>query len=387
MMTPRRRVLVPIAILAVGIIAWVLWPRRGASDGRIEASGTIEATQVDIAAKIPGRVIAIPVREGDQVRSGQVVAEMDAAEIEAQLAQARAVVAAAETRPAQADAALALQRAQVTSQLAQARAQVESAEAAVEAGNAGVRAAEAVLRSSETNRARAESDLQRLEALYRDGAISAQQLETAQSAVAAAHAQRDAALAQRDAARTQLGAAAAALEQARATLAVAQANRHTIAIRVAEAAASRAQLEQARAALRQAEIMRGDAILRAPLSGVVVASLVEAGELVAAGAPVLTVADLSRVYLRVFISESDLGRVTLGQPTDVRVDAFRGRVFRGTVVEISHRAEFTPGNVQTKEERVKLVFAVRVALPNPDGVLKPGLPADAVILTDATASP
>ncbi len=387
MIPSRRRVLAPIAILVSAIAAWVLWPRGSAPDGRIEASGTIEVTQVDVAAKIPGRVIAIPVREGEQVHSGQVVAELDAAEIEAQLAQARAVVAAAETRPAQADAALALQRAQVEAQLAQARAQVESAKAAVEAGNAGVRAAESALRSAETARARAESDLQRLETLYRDGAVSAQQLETMQSAVAAARAQRDAALAQLDAARTQLSAAAAAQEQARASLAVAEANRRSIAIREQDAAAARAQLAQARAALRQVELMRGDAILRAPLAGVVVERLVEAGELVAAGAPVLTVADLTRVYLRVFISEGDLGRVTLGQPVDVRVDAFRGRVFRGTVVEISSRAEFTPGNVQTKEERVKLVFAVRVALPNPDGVLKPGLPADAAILTDATASP
>jgi len=386
-MTSRRPVLIPVAMLILGVVAWILWPRGGTENDRLEASGTIEATEVDIASKIPGRVIAIPVTEGEQVRSGQVVAELDAAEIEAQVAQARALVAVAKTRPAQAEAALALQRVSVEAQLTQARAQVESAAAAVEAGNAGLRAAEASLQASETNLARLESDFQRLQVLYRDGAVSTQQLDTAQAAVRAAEAQRDAVRAQRDAARIQLGAGAATREQARAALAVAEANRRTIPIREQDVAAARAQLEQARAALRQAEIMRGYAILKAPLSGVVVAKQVEAGELVAAGAPVLTIADLSRVYLRLFISESDLGRVTLGQPVDVRVDAFRGRLFRGTVVEISSRAEFTPGNVQTKEERVKLVFAVRVALPNPDGVLNPGLPADAVILTNATAAP
>jgi HlyD family secretion protein len=95
----------------------------------------------------------------------------------------------------------------------------------------------------------------------------------------------------------------------------------------------------------------------------------------------VTVADLNRPYLRIFVAETDIGRVKLGHPVEVRIDAFSKHVFEGTVQEISSRAEFTPGNVQTKEERVKLVFAVKVSLTNPEGVLKPGLPADAVILT------
>jgi len=383
----RRRLIIPIAALAIGAAAWFLWPRGGPPNGAIQASGTIEATQVDVAPKIAGRVIKLLVREGAQVRTGQVVAELDAAEVDAQVAQARAAVLVAQTRPAQADAALALARASVEALLTQARAQMESAAAALEAGRAGLRAAEANVQVAETNLARAESDLQRLEALYRDGAVSAQQLDTARSAVKAAEAQRDAARAQRDAAQVQISAAAAVVEQARAGLAVAEANRQTVAIREQDVAAARAQLAQARAVLQQAEILRGNTILTAPFSGVVVAKHVEIGDLVGVGAPVLTIADLSQPYLRVFISETDLGKVTLGQPVDVRVDAFRGRVFHGTVMEISDHAEFTPGNVQTREERVKLVFAVKVQLSNQDGVLKPGLPADAVIVTGAGSSP
>jgi len=123
------------------------------------------------------------------------------------------------------------------------------------------------------------------------------------------------------------------------------------------------------------------------MAGVVVAKNAEVGDLVGVGAPVVTVADLSQVYLRVFVSESDLARVKLGQPVDVRVDGFSGRTFRGTVDQINSSAEFTPRNVQTKEERVKLIFGVKVALPNPDGVLKPGLPADAVILVVPAVTP
>jgi HlyD family secretion protein len=379
-MNARRRLIIPIAVVAIGAGVWVLWPRNNNPTGSIQASGTIEATQVGVAPKIAGRVMKISVQEGQQVEAGQVVAELDAAEVDAQARQAQAAVDAARTRPAQADASVSLARASVDAQLVQARAQIESALAALEAYKANVAAAEANLQAIETNLARAESDLARLEALYRDGAVSAEQIDTARAAAKALRAQRDAARAQRDAAQIQLGAAGAGVAQARAALAVAEANRQTVGIRQQDAVASRAQLAQAQALLQQAEILRSYTILKAPMAGVVVAKNVEVGDLVGVGAPVVTVADLSQVYLRVFVSESDLARVKLGQPVDVRVDGFSGRTFRGTVDQINSSAEFTPRNVQTKEERVKLIFGVKVALPNPDGVLKPGLPADAVIL-------
>jgi HlyD family secretion protein len=128
-------------------------------------------------------------------------------------------------------------------------------------------------------------------------------------------------------------------------------------------------------------------VVRAPIAGVVTVRSVEVGDLVTVGSPIVTIANLDRVYLRIFVAETDLGLVKLGQPVEVRIDAFPGRVFPGTVDEISNRAEFTPGNVQTKEERVKLVFAVRVALENGERVLKPGLPADAVIVVNGQPRP
>ncbi len=385
-MDARRRLIIPIAVVAIGAGVWFLWPRSNSPAGSIQASGTIEATQVGVAPKIAGRVIKIAVREGQQVETGQLVAELDAAEVEAQARQAQAAVDAARTRPAQADASVTLARASVDAQLVQARAQIESALAVLEANKANVAAAEANLQAIETNLARTESDLARLEVLYRDGAVSAEQIDTARAAAKATRAQRDAARAQRDAAQIQLGAAGAGVAQARAALAVAEANRQTIGIRQQDAVASRAQLAQAQALLQQVEILRSYTVLKAPMAGVVVAKNVEVGDLVGVGAPVVTVADLSQVYLRVFVSERDLARVKLGQLVDVRVDGFPGRTFRGTVDQINSTAEFTPRNVQTKEERVKLIFGVKVALPNPEGVLKPGLPADAVILIAPAAS-
>src|SRR5713226_6728344 len=355
-MKARRRLIIPIAVVAIGMGVWILWPRNNNLTGSIQASGTIEATQVGVAPKIAGRVMKISVQEGQQVEAGQVVAELDAAEVDAQARQAQAAVDAARTRPAQADASVTLARASVVAVSLKKRAQIESALAVLEANKANLAAAEANLQAIETNLARAESDLARWEALYREGAVSAEQIDTARSAAKALRAQRDAARAQRDAAQIQLGAAGAGVAQAQALL-------------------------------QQAEILRSYTILKAPMAGVVVAKNAEVGDLVGVGAPVVTVADLSQVYLRVFVSESDFARVKLGQPVDVRVDGFSGRTFRGTVDQINSSAEFTPRNVQTKEERVKLIFGVKVALPNPDGVLKPGLPADAVILVVPAVTP
>jgi HlyD family secretion protein len=439
-----RILLLAVVIGAVGVYVF-LRDGAGSSDGRIEGSGSIEATQVDVAPKVAGRVTALRVSEGEQVVAGQVLAELDHAELDDQVAQARAVLASAEARLAQAQSALATQQAQaaaaidqaraavdasrtrvpqagesvelqsasVAAQVQQARAQVQAASDVVVSAEAAARAAEATLQAAEATLARAQSDAVRAEALFQDGAVAAQQLDAAKTALAAAVAQRDAARAQRDAARAQRDAAGSALKQAQAALQVALANRRTVPIRQLDVEASRAQVnqaeaalrsaestaglvtqrardveaaaaavEQARAGLRLAETARGNAILRAPMAGVVLSHSVEVGDLVTVGAPVVTVADLSHPYLRIFVAESDLGHVKLGQPVEVRIDGFPDRVFQGTVQEISNRAEYTPGNVQTKEERVKLVFGVKVALTNPEGILKPGLPADAAILTE-----
>jgi HlyD family secretion protein len=337
-----------------------------------------------VAPKIAGRIVKITVAAGDAVQAGQVVAELDAAETDVAVAQARGALAAAQARVAQAEQALVLQRTQVDAQLIQARAQVDAATSALAATEAALRAAEANVQAAETGLARAESDQQRLRELSQQGAISAQQLETVESTARAARAQRDAARAQRDAARSQSTAALAALSQARAALAVAEAGRYSVGIREQDVAAVRAQRDQAQAALQLTQITRGYTILQAPMNGVVVAKPAEVGNLVAIGAPVVTIADLNQLYLRVFISEGDLAKVVLGQRAELRVDAYSGRVYSGRVSEISNRAEFTPGNVQTKEERVKLVFAVKIMLMNQDGTLKPGLPADAVILIGST---
>jgi HlyD family secretion protein len=427
-MKHRMRIAIPV-LAAVLLGVWGrqrLWPPPGAD--ALRAWGTIEATEVNVASKVPGRVTRLLVGEGSAVAAGQVVVRLDAAETDAMLAQARATLDAARARVSMAEQALRAQRRQAEAAVAQAEAQIEAAQARVPqaeiartwqaqtvatqvdqaraqvaAAERTVEAARANVATIEANLVRAQQDLQRTEQLYRDGAVGAQQVDAAQAQVKALRAQREAAVAQEAVASRQVHQAQAvlraaeanglqvALRQQDASIAGAQMRQAQAGLRAArvaydvvsqreqEVVAARAQLAQAQAAFDLAQAQYDNTILRAPMAGLVITKSVEVGDVVAAGQRLLSIARLDRVWLRVFISEPDLPRVRIGQPVEVYVDAFPGRAFAGSVSEIRQQAEFTPRNVQTREERVKLVFGVKITLENPDRFLKPGMPADAEI--------
>jgi HlyD family secretion protein len=144
-------------------------------------------------------------------------------------------------------------------------------------------------------------------------------------------------------------------------------------------AAARARVAEAGATFALAESRLRETTIVSPLSGLVLRKNLEAGETANPGIPIVTLVDPGDVWLRAYVPEEDLGRLRLGQPAQVTVDAFPERPFRGTITEIASEAEFTPRNVQTRKERVNLVFRIKIALPNREGVLKPGMPADALI--------
>jgi HlyD family secretion protein len=200
-----------------------------------------------------------------------------------------------------------------------------------------------------------------------------EQIEQARAAVAGANAQLD---------LVKAGPRKETIEQARAALAAAKAQFDLVrkGPRPETIDQSRARVEQAREAVALAETRRGFATLASPLSGIVLSKSIEPGEFVAAGTPVVTVGDLANVWLRAYINETDLGRVKLGQPARVTTDTYPGKVYPGKVSFIASQAEFTPKNVQTERERVKLVYRVKVDIPNSAMELKPGMPADAEIL-------
>ncbi|MGK2856262.1 MAG: efflux RND transporter periplasmic adaptor subunit [Thermoanaerobaculia bacterium] len=327
----RKKVLVLVVLVVVAAVAVIWWLSRGDSDdGMLRASGTVEATEATLAFETGGRIEGIAVREGEQVSQGQVLARLDSAEIVARADQAAARLAAAAAQLEE------LRRGSRPEEIAQARAGV----------------AEARERLADARR-----DREKSATLEAGGAISPEALEKA---------------------RTQEGVAAARVRQAEEQLALVQQGPR--AERIAGGEAVVAETEGAVAAAAAATARTA---LVAPHSGVVTTRHREPNEIVAPGQPVLTVMNPADRWVRIFVPENRIGAVSLGTPAEIRSDTFPDRAYRGAVVFISPEAEFTPKAVQTPEERVRLVYAVKVRIDGDAELeLKPGMPAD-VTLTPA----
>jgi HlyD family secretion protein len=295
--------------------------------GAIEASGTVEATEADLGFQAPGRIDSILVEEGSRVVVGQRIAVLDLREAAARRGAAKAQLDAQQARLAE------LERGYRPEEISQAKA---------------------ALRASEQRLADGTRDRTRARNLFQGGAISRQALDGAETAYALAEAERD---------RT----------RDQVTLLESGPRVEQIAAQRAVVAAARAGLEQADAALAFGEIL-------APFPGTVMRRLREPGEVVGAGMPVVTVSNPEDRWVRIYVREDEIGRVALGQPAEIRIDSYADRAFSGTVSFIASEAEFTPRNVQTKEERVKLVYRVKVRIVADTAVvLKPGLSADVVL--------
>jgi multidrug resistance efflux pump len=394
---PRRlvRVVILIAVVAV-LIAAAIYGYRSRRDRKspneLLGNGTVEATEVDVSAKVSGKITSLLVDEGDRVRQGQLIAVLDSQDLEALVEQTRGMLEAAKAQLAELHAgtrAEDIRAARARYQVAlharqQAGAQYDLVHAGpreedIEQLRAGVQQAQAAL-------SLAEADLARVQSLFAQGAVAKQQVDQVRT-------NRDTAAAQLESARQRLleaergsrpeekRAAAAALQQAEAQvkageaaldLALAGPRQQTIA-------AAEAAVAQAEAQVKAAEIQLGYTRVAAPFDGTVTVKSAELGELVMPGTPIVLLRPLGQVWLRVYVPEPELGRVKLGQSAEVTSDTYPGNRYPGRVTQISQEAEFTPKNVQTREERVKLVFGVKIAVDNPNHELKPGMPADAVI--------
>jgi HlyD family secretion protein len=315
------RLRLPLAALAA-VLALDAGCRSAPENGAIAASGHVEATEVRLAAKVGGRLLALDAEEGDAVTKGQVLARIDTTDLELALAAARA-------ERAQADAGLRLSLAGARAEeIREAKAQVARAEAELDG---------------------ARRDLERMQGLLDSGSGTPKS---------------------RDDARVRRDASTAALDAARERLL-----RLETGARAEEKDAARARLAAADARIAQVEQQIADATVVSPLAGVLTEKLAEPGELLAPGAGLAVITDLQDAWLTVYVGEPDLGRIRLGQKAAVITDD--GQQREGKVSFVSPRAEFTPKNVQTRDERVKLVYRLKVALPNADGLFKPGMPAEA----------
>jgi HlyD family secretion protein len=311
--------------------------RQPPPSDRVRASGHVEATEVQVAPEVGGRLVELSVDEGDRVASGQVIAKLDTRDTELAIARVKA-------ERAQADAQLRLLRA------GSRREDIRQAAAQVEAAAADRASAEADLTA-------AEQDLERYEALLRSNAGSRKQ--------------RDDAEARRDVAKARVAGAGERASAAREALARLEAGARPQEIQAAEA-----RLAAVDAQLATLEKALADATIASPVGGIVTDTLADRGELLAARAPLVVVTDLDHAWAEVFVDEPIVPRLRLGQPATVFTDA-GGSGLAGTVTFISPKAEFTPRNVQTAEERSRLVYRVKVSVDNTKGLLKQGMPVEA----------
>ncbi len=391
-MKKRIRIIAPALVILAAVLVWVLSSRNGGPAGVIRLSGNIDVTQVDLSFKIAGRLAERPVDEGDLIRRGDRVGQLDETDQRLQVSRAEADLAYAESILAELESG---SRPEEIRRAAARVQQVHFALAELESGSRlqEIAQAEAELARALANQASAQSrltlaqaDFERYAAVFKEGGISRQvfdsyrtQRDTAENnyseAVARVAASRQQlSLIKEGPRREQIRQARAALTQAEADYALVKAGPREETI-----AQARARVAAARQSLNLSQQQLADTRLVAPFDGVVLSKSAEPGAYLLPGSPVVSIARIDRVWLRAFIGEKDLGRIRLGQQADVFIDAYPDKAYPGRVSFISSQAEFTPKSVQTFEERVNLMYRVKIDLDNPDGELKPGMPADARI--------
>ena len=314
-------------IVLIGVIAALMYRSRNQQEeGVLTLSGNVEITEINTGFKFSGRIRELLAEEGQTVKKGDKMAVLDSAELEGLVIQSRAALNEALTKHTELKSGARLQ------EIEQAKANVSYAEAEL---------------------VKSKKDYERSEALFQKEVIAAQQM---------------------DAVKRTYDVALSRHRNALETLSLVKEGPRKESIKAAEE-----RVQQAKAALGVSEERLKDTVLFAPVSGVIMRKNMEPGETVAPGAPVYTIGDLENPWIRVYVKEDKLGLVKLGQKAGITTDSYPGKKYEGVITYISSEAEFTPKNVQTQEERVKLVFGIKVSAKNGNGELKPGMPADVKI--------
>lgn len=378
------KILIALVVLAIagGSIWYFLIRTPAEPKNLIKLSGRIEGDDTTVSNKVAGRIREIQVREGDQVKAGQVIAVIDDEQVRAREEQERSKVLQAEARVLSAQQQIAVLNAQLEeSNIGVDQARID-AQGRVSQAEAQVAHAEAQLAQAEADYGQARYDEQRYTTLASDGDVpertGRQARATAEAQAAAVRAARK----QVDVARGALMIAKANLSNAAMRTSQAAAIRKQILQAQSEILAAQAETEHARARLREVEADRNDLQVLAPIDGTVATRSAEPGEVVAAGTTLVTLVNLNAVYLRGFIPEGQIGRVRAGQTARVYLDSAPDRPLEAVVSRIDPEASFTPENTYFRDDRVKQVVGVKLQLKSGNGYAKPGMPADGEVITD-----
>ncbi len=396
-------------LLALCVLVFSACQSNGNANGKY--SGVIEATSAKVVAELGGRIVEIGADQGDLVQAGQALVRLDDAALQAQVKQAQAAVSAAQANLAQVKAGARREEIEAAqAALRQSQAERDGALQAyrdaqaildhpqqllaqIDAARSGVKQAEQAVAIAQSRLAEArwwrefyDDDVGRRESLDKQMAIAQRNLEAAQAQLEGAQAQVKVLetmrvtpvtlQAQVNGARNSYSMTLASVSMAESALAELKVGPTPEEIALAEA-----QLHQAQAQLKLAQAQLARAVVRAPLSGTVLSRSARVGETAQPGATLLTLANLDEMTMLIYVPQTDLPRVRVGDAVAVTVDAYPGQVFHGQVASIARQAQFTPRDTQAKEDRAKVVFAVKVRLPNADHRLKAGMTGDAVIET------
>jgi HlyD family secretion protein len=385
-MSRYQLLLLPAAAVLLTSCGWF----HSGNGHSIRLSGNIELTQVDISFKVAGRLIERAVDEGDPVKKGMVVARLDKDQLLAQRDRAKAALDSSESLLVQQRTSIDLQDETLEAQIQQRQAEMKNADSHLTELLNGSRSQEkeeahdAVARA-QTEYDRSANDWKRGQTLFKDEDISAADFDQYRTRYETADAQLKSAkealgMVLEGPRKETIAQAQDTLGQTRAVLRLAEAQRLELKRKKEEIATRLADIAGRRADLAIIATQLADTEAISPIDGVVLVKAAEPGEILAAGSTVVTVGDIYRPWVRAYLSELDFGKVKLGDKVNVSTDSFPGKVYPGRVTFISSEAEFTPKQIQTQEERSKLVYRVKIEVENPHQELKSNMPADAEIL-------
>jgi len=387
----RKRIVVGIILLLLIIGAYFYFSgRKDRNSGKaIQVSGNVELTEVNIAFKTSGKLMERTVDEGDVVKKGQVIARLDRDQLLAQREREAAGLNSAISQFAQAETSLAWQKEYMAGDVEQRKADLDSYQARLQELKNGsrpqeIQEAKAAVDSAQSEYDRAKRDWDRAQTLYKNDDISTAQYDQYRnrwesSDAALKQAKERQALVLAGPRVEQIEAAAAQVQRALGSLKMAESNALEIKRREQELTFRRSEIERAKANVAMIDTQLADTTAASPVDGVVLVKAADVGEVLAAGTTVVTIGDIDHPWLRAYINETDLGRVKLGAKAKITTDSYPGKVYEGRVSFIASEAEFTPKQIQTQEERVKLVYRIKIDVDNPRHELKSNMPADAEI--------
>jgi HlyD family secretion protein len=388
---PRSRVVRIFLVAGAVVAALAIWEIFFATprlpDSILPLSGRIEGDDSAVAPKVTGKILEVTVREGDTVKAGQVIAVLDDAQVRAQEDQARAALVDAQYKAQAARDQNAVLQDQLRQNQVQTTQSTTDADGRVRQAQADLTFAEADLAQQQAALRLAEFNRDAYTRLAKTGAVSKQQglqaeVQADEQAAAVAAAQRKVSSYQ-----GALTTAQANLDNPKIRVAQVSGTEGQITQQQATIDAAKAETAQAQAQLAEAEANRADLTVLAPFDGTILTRAAEPGEVVQAGTAIVTLLNLSKVYLRGFVPEGEIGKVKIGQPAHIFLDSNPNQALDGYVLRIDPQATFTPENTYFRDDRVKQVVGMKLALTQGIGFAKPGMPADGEILTSGTVWP